>query len=104
MRSTSKLFGILLAEDIGTDAEFVRVALKQRPPRPPLDACILDTNPQKCEGENILKTLRSPESYAEAPTTMMNGPTSPQIEEPAANHAATVHIAPEVLQNGRGAT
>jgi hypothetical protein len=63
MRSDRKLFGILLAADIETDPELVRMVHK-----------------------HILKRLRSPDSYAHSPVIMISaddylrpGPIVPEV-------------------------
>ncbi|HLJ12905.1 MAG TPA: response regulator [Bryobacteraceae bacterium] len=113
----TKTFEILLAEDSLEDAELVRLALKEHgvecvlrvfrdgeevitflrrldadPKGPALDLLIVDMNLPKRSGEDILKCLRSTESYTQTPVIVMSGLIAGATEEKATRHAAMVYF------------
>ena len=53
------------------------------PKAPPLDLVLLDMRLPKCDGEEVLKRLRSTKRYARTPAIIMTGLSSSCIEEEA---------------------
>lgn len=117
MAIETKPFEILLAEDSPADAELVCEALKEHhincslrvvrdgaqavtfidsldrdPKAPPLDLLLLDMHLPKRDGEEVLRCLRSTESYARTPVVVMTGFASSALPETGAGHAATVYF------------
>ncbi len=104
---------ILLAEDNAADIMLVREALKEQhldctlhvisdgaeviaflegldrnPKAPGLDLILLDMHLPKCDGEDILKRLRSTNLYPHTTVIVMTGSASPQDRETAEKHGA----------------
>jgi CheY-like chemotaxis protein len=115
MTMEARPFQILLAEDSPEDADLVQMALKKHrvqctlhlvrdgakaielinsldsdPHAPALDLCLVDMHLPKRGGEDILKSLRSKEHYAQTPVIVMSGINAPYIEEAVAKDAALV--------------
>jgi CheY-like chemotaxis protein len=56
--------------------------------QPQLDLILLDMHLPRCDGEDILKALRSTEHYAQTPVVVMTASNSPRDQEMAQKHAA----------------
>ena len=104
---------IVLAEDNLADVALVRMALKSaglncelrvlddgekavtfieeldaNPKAGPIDLLLLDMHLPKCDGEEILKCLRSSDSYARTPVVVMTASDAPRDHAQATKHAA----------------
>lgn len=115
MTTETRPFEILLAEDIEGDAELIREALKQHhidcslhivsdgaraiefingigtgPRVPPLDLLLLDLRLPICDGDEVLKRLRSSERYAHTPVIVMTGLRSSAVREKTSRHDGTL--------------
>jgi CheY-like chemotaxis protein len=113
MIDQTRSFDILLAEDSSADITLVREALKQHsiqcslhvirdgaqvvallddfdkdPRAPALDLLLLDMHLPKCDGQEILRRLRSTTHYAQTPVVVMASVDSAGLEEPALKCAA----------------
>jgi len=113
MTTETKPFEILLAEDSEADAELVRQALQQHhidcllhivsdgaraiefinrietdPNARPLDLLLLDLRLPICDGDEVLKRLRSTKYYAHTPVIVMTGLSSSAVKEKAIRHDA----------------
>jgi CheY-like chemotaxis protein len=117
MMTETRPFEILLTEDSPADAELVREALKEHaltcslrvisdgaqaikfinsidtdPKAPPLDLVLLDMRLPKCDGEEVLKCLRSTNRYARTPAIIMTGLSFSCIEEEAIRYDAITYF------------
>jgi DNA-binding response OmpR family regulator len=117
MTVEGKKFNIVVAEDNPADLTLVREALKHHkvrcalhvirdgeqvmnyidrlevdPQTPSIDLLILDMHLPKCDGEEILKWLRSTEKYAQIPVVVMTGLDSAAVASIAARNAAPVYF------------
>jgi CheY-like chemotaxis protein len=104
---------IVLAEDNLADVALVRMALKSsgliydlrvlddgekavsfieefdaNPQAGPIDLLLLDMHLPKCDGEEILRCLRSSDRYAETPVIVMTASEAPRDHAQATKHAA----------------
>lgn len=62
--------------------------LDQEPDAPPIDLLLLDLHLPKCDGEDILKRLRSTERCAQTPVIVMSSSGAPRDHENARRHEA----------------
>jgi CheY-like chemotaxis protein len=117
MRTETRPFEILLAEDNSTDLALVRQALTCHhvdgvlyvmrdgaeaiewidrldtdPEARPLDLVMLDMHLPKCDGEDILRRLHSTEHYAATPVIVMTSIDSSVVEEKAPSGAVLAYF------------
>lgn len=117
MKRVEVPFEVLLAEDNPADVMLVREAFKEhnldcslhvvrdgaraieflrnldeRPLRGRLDLLLLDLHLPKCDGEEILASLRSTEHYAATPVIVMTASDSPRDREQAEKQAARYYF------------
>lgn len=115
--ANDKGFQVLLAEDNPADVQLVRHALMEHgvqctmhvvkdgdqairflsaldasPNSPPLHLLLLDMHLPKKGGEEILRTLRSTERYAQTPVVVMTGSNFDYAEHQALKHAAVSYF------------
>ena len=113
MTTETKPLEILVAEDSEGDAELVRQAVKQHhincslhvvsdgaraiefinridtdPTARPLDLLLLDLRLPICDGDEVLKRLRSTKHYAHTPVIVMTGLSSSAVRERISRHHA----------------
>jgi CheY-like chemotaxis protein len=112
--SSSKAKYIVLVEDNSADVMLVRMALKRsglncelrvlddgekaasfteefdaNPKAGPIDLLLLDMHLPKCDGEDILKRLRSSDRCAQTPVVVLTASDAPRDHAQARKHAAT---------------
>lgn len=117
MKRLEPPFEVLVAEDNPADVRLVREAfqehqlectlhvvrdgalaieylrsLDQAPLRRRLDLMLLDMHLPKCDGEEILASLRSTEHYAHTPVIVMTASDAPRDHEQARKHAARYYF------------
>src|ERR1041385_4722649 len=117
MVTEARPYQILLVEDSAADVNIVRIALRdqgldhvlhvardgeeaisfiqkadndRKPPGP--DLLLLDLHLPKYNGEEVLKCLRSTESYAQVPVVVMTSSDAPADHERSEEHAALFYF------------
>ena len=115
MATETSLFEILLAEDSEGDAELVRQALKHHhidcslhivsdgaqaiefinkmetdPNARPVDLLLLDVRLPICDGDEVLRRLRSSKRYPHTPVIVMTGLSSSTVSERTSRHDGTL--------------